>query len=197
MIAVFRNGAVKLVVGLGNPGQKYERTRHNLGFWVVDHVADSAGITVKKELCHALVGEFSSDGQRVLLAKPQTYMNRSGAAVKALLGHFESGAENLVVVHDDLDLPFGRIRIRPEGGAGGHRGMLSIIETLAGAQFYRVRLGIGRPPEGVDPADFVLEPFAAEEAEGIAELVSRASQSVVCLLREGGQRAMEEFNRPL
>jgi peptidyl-tRNA hydrolase, PTH1 family len=197
LIAVFRNGAVKLVVGLGNPGQKYERTRHNLGFWVVDHVAGSAGTAVSEELCHALIGEFSSDGQRVLLAKPQTYMNRSGAVVKALLGHFETGAENLVVVYDDLDLPFGRIRIRPEGGAGGHRGMLSIIETLVGAQFYRVRVGIGRPPEGVDPADFVLEPFAPDEAERITELVSRASQSVVCLLREGGQRAMEEFNRPL
>jgi PTH1 family peptidyl-tRNA hydrolase len=188
---------VKLVVGLGNPGQKYERTRHNLGFWIVDHIADRAGTTVKQELCHSLVGEFSSDGQRVLLAKPQTYMNRSGAAVKALLGHFESTAENLVVVYDDLDLPFGRIRIRPEGGAGGHRGMLSIIETLEGARFYRVRVGIGRPPEGVDPADFVLEPFASDEAERVAELVSRVSQSVVFLLREGGQRAMEEFNRPL
>jgi PTH1 family peptidyl-tRNA hydrolase len=197
LIAAFRNGSVKLVVGLGNPGRKYERTRHNLGFWIIDHIAEGARITVKKELCHALVGEFSSDGQQVLLAKPQTYMNRSGEAVKDLLGQFASTAENLVVVYDDLDLPFGRIRIRPEGGAGGHRGMVSIIESLAGAPFYRVRVGIGRPPEGVDPADFVLEPFASDEADRVAELVSRASQSVVFLLREGGQRAMEEFNRPL
>ena len=188
---------MKLVVGLGNPGRKYERTRHNLGFWIIDHIAEGARIMVKKELCHALVGEFSSDGEQVLLAKPQTYMNRSGEAVKNLLGHFASTPENLVVVYDDLDLPFGRIRIRPEGGAGGHRGMLSIIESLAGAPFYRVRVGIGRPPERLDPADFVLEPFASDEADRVAELVSRASQSVVFLLREGGQRAMEEFNRPL
>ena len=155
---------MKLVVGLGNPGRKYERTRHNLGFFIIDRMARQSGVTVKKRLCDAMVGEWSYEGERVLLVKPQTYMNRSGESVKALLGYFRSAPEDLTVIYDDLDLAFGRIRIRPTGGAGGHRGILSIMESLAGARFYRVRVGIGRPPEGVDPVDFVLEPFTAQEA---------------------------------
>ena len=186
---------MKLVVGLGNPGRKYERTRHNLGFFIIDRMARRSGVTVKERLCDAMVGEWSNEGERVLLVKPQTYMNRSGDSVKALLGHFRSAPEDLTVIYDDLDLAFGRIRIRPTGGAGGHRGILSIMESLAGARFYRVRVGIGRPPEGVDPVDFVLEPFTSQEVDQLDEVVSRASEAVVSLLREGGQRAMEQFNR--
>jgi peptidyl-tRNA hydrolase, PTH1 family len=186
---------VKLVVGLGNPGKKYERTRHNLGFMIVDQIARRNQVTIKKKLCDALVGEWSNDGERVLLVKPQTHMNRSGESVKVLLGHFHSPPEDLIVIHDDLDLAFGRIRIRPTGGAGGHRGVLSMIEILAGAQFYRVRVGIGRPPDGRDPVDFVLENFTLQEIEQLDEVVSRASEAVLSLLREGGQRAMEQFNR--
>lgn len=186
---------MKLVVGLGNPGRKYERTRHNLGFLIVDQIARQNRVAIKKKLCDALVGEWSNGGERVLLVKPQTYMNRSGASVKALLGHFRSAPEDLIVIYDDLDLAFGRIRIRPTGRAGGHRGVLSIMESLAGAEFYRVRVGIGRPPDGVDPVDFVLEHFTLQEVDQLDEVVSRASQAVVALLREGGQRAMEQFNR--
>ena len=186
---------MKLVVGLGNPGKKYERTRHNLGFMIVDQTARRNQVTIKKKLCDALVGEWSNDGERVLLVKPQTYMNRIGESVKALLGHFRSAPESLIVIYDDLDLAFGRIRIRPTGGAGGHRGVLSIMESLAGAQFYRVRVGIGRPPAGMDPVDFVLENFTLQEIEQLEEVVSRSSEAVISLLREGGQRAMEQFNR--
>jgi peptidyl-tRNA hydrolase, PTH1 family len=186
---------VKLVVGLGNPGKKYERARHNLGFLVVDHIARQNQVTIKKKLCDALVGEWSNDGERILLVKPQTYMNRSGESIKALLDYFRLTAGDLAVIHDDLDLAFGRIRIRPGGGAGGHRGVLSIMESLAGAPFYRVRVGIGRPPDGVDAVDFVLESFLSQEVQQLDELVSRASDAVVSLLREGGQRAMEQFNR--
>ena len=186
---------MKLVVGLGNPGRKYERTRHNLGFFIIDRMARWTGVTVKKRLCDAMFGEWSNEGERVLLVKPQTYMNRSGESVKSLLGHFRSAPEDLTVIYDDLDLAFGRIRIRPTGRAGGHRGVLSIIENLGGARFYRVRVGIGRPPEGVDPLDFVLEPFTSQEVDQLDEVVSRASEAVVSLLREGGQRAMEQFNR--
>jgi peptidyl-tRNA hydrolase, PTH1 family len=191
---VFGDGSVKLVVGLGNPGRRYERTRHNLGFLVVDHIAAEKAVIVKKRLGDALVGEWSN-GERILLAKPQSYMNRSGDSVKELLREFGASAKDLVIVYDDLDLPFGRIRIRPEGGAGGHRGVLSVMESLEGAPFYRVRVGIGRPPEGVEPTDYVLEGFSPEEATEVNDVVSRASDAVICLLQEGAQRAMERFNR--
>ncbi len=186
---------MKLLVGLGNPGREHEGTRHNFGFLIVDQIARQHQIAVKKKLCEAMVGEWSNDGERILLVKPQTYMNRSGESVKCVLGHFRSAPEDLIVIHDDLDLAFGRIRIRPTGGAGGHRGVLSILESLPGAQFYRVRVGIGRPPGGMDPVDFVLEHFTLQESEQLDEVVSRASEAVVSLLREGGQRAMEQYNR--
>ena len=186
---------MKLVVGLGNPGRKHERTRHNLGFLIIDQIARQNRVTIKKKLCEALVGEWSNDGETVLLAKPQTYMNRSGESVQCLLDYFRSAPEDLIVIYDDLDLAFGRIRIRPTGGAGGHRGVVSILESLSGAQFYRVRVGIGRPPQGMDPVDFVLEHFTLQEIDQLDEVVSRASDAVVSLLREGGQRAMEQYNR--
>lgn len=187
---------MKLVVGLGNPGRKYQNTRHNLGFWTIDDIAQENRIAVKKKLGDALAGEWPSDGETTVLAKPQTYMNRSGESVSDLLRHFRAGPADLIVIHDDLDLPFGRIRIRPRGGPAGHRGVLSIIQSLGTEEFYRVRIGIGRPPDGVDPTDFVLESFTAEELDQLAGVVSRASQSVVFLLREGGPSAMEQFNRP-
>ena len=186
---------MKLVVGLGNPGKRYERARHNLGFLVVDRIARQKQVTIKEELCNALVGEWVNQGERILLVKPQIYMNRSGESVKALLDHFRATPGDLTVIYDDLDLAFGRLRIRPGGGAGGHRGVLSIMESLVGDQFYRVRVGIGRPPDGVDAVDFVLNLFSSQEVERLDELVSRASEAVVSLLQEGGRRAMEQFNR--
>jgi peptidyl-tRNA hydrolase, PTH1 family len=188
---------VKLVVGLGNPGRKYERTRHNLGFLIIDQIARQHQVALKKELCDALVGEWWSDAELTLLAKPQAYMNRSGESAKDLLDLFRATADDLVVVHDDLDLPFGRIRIRPGGGAGGHRGVLSIMDTLGGAQFYRVRVGIGRPPDAIDPTAFVLSVFTPEELGQLDKLVSRGAEAVVTLVREGGGRAMDQFNRPV
>ncbi len=134
-------------------------------------------------------------GEPVLLAKPQTYMNLSGHAVKALLKDTRSSPENLVVIYDELDLPFGRIRVRQKGSAAGHRGAMSIIESLAGAPFYRVRVGIGRPQQGVDPADFVLRPFSPDEVEQLDAVVARAAKAAVSILEEGGDRAMEKFNR--
>ncbi len=186
---------MKLIVGLGNPGKRYERTRHNLGFLVVDRLAHQHRIEVKKKLCDALVGEWRDDGERIVLAKPQTFMNRSGLAVKALLHEFCGTAEDLLAVYDDLDLPLGRIRIRAKGSAAGHRGILSILENLGGAPFSRVRIGIGRPPEGVDPADYVLSPFDSEEAAELDKIVGRAGEAVDCFLRDGAQRAMEIYNR--
>lgn len=186
---------MKLVAGLGNPGRKYEQTRHNLGFRVVDHIAKQNDVTIKKKSGDSLVGGWTLDGEKILLVKPQTYMNRSGEAIRGLLKESRISAQDLVVVYDELDLPFGRIRIRPGGSAGGHRGALSILESLAGAAFFRVRVGIGRPPDGVDPTHFVLDVFTADEAKHLETLVDRAAQAVICLLREGAETAMGRFNR--
>src|SRR5690242_7838905 len=119
---------MKLIVGLGNPGKRYERTRHNLGFLVVDRIASQCGIALNQQCCDSLVGETYWSDERIVLAKPQSFMNRSGPTVHCLLMTYAGSADDLVVIYDDLDLPFGRIRIRPNGGAGGHRGMLSILE---------------------------------------------------------------------
>ena len=186
---------MKLIVGLGNPGKKYQSTRHNLGFLVIDRLAEQKDLRVKRKIGDALVAEGSSNGEKIVLAKPQTFMNRSGAAVQELLREYRGTAEDLLVVYDDLDLPFGRIRIRPQGGAGGHRGSQSILECLAGAPFCRIRVGIGRPPEGVDAVDYVLEPFSAAERGALSEKIDRAAAAVECILRHGLRPAMELFNR--
>lgn len=186
---------MKLIVGLGNPGRRYERTRHNIGFWVVDRLATRYRIEVDKRLCNALVGEGFEDGERIVLVKPQTLMNRSGIAVKALLGEYQGGAEDLLVVYDDLDLPLGRLRVRVRGSAAGHRGILSILENVSTVSFVRVRVGIGRPPEGMEAADYVLSPFEVEEAAEVDRVLGRAVEAVDCILREGPKRAMELHNR--
>ncbi|MGH7797209.1 MAG: aminoacyl-tRNA hydrolase [Candidatus Binatia bacterium] len=186
---------MKLIVGLGNPGKRYAATRHNLGFLIVDRIAAQIGIALGKKLHEALVGSGSIEGEKIVLAKPQTYMNRSGPTVADLLREFGIPTDDLVVINDDLDLPFGRIRIRPGGSAGGHRGLGSIAESLAGAPFCRVRVGIGRPPEGVEAAEYVLEPFSAAESGQLGEIVDRGAESVTCLVRDGLDRAMANYNR--
>ncbi len=186
---------MKLVLGLGNPGRKYERTRHNLGFFVVDRLAADKGVELKKSRHDCLIGDWQLGEERVLLAKPQTFMNHSGLAVKRLFDFLPVTVKDLLVVHDDLDLPFGRIRIRLRGGPGGHRGILSILETLGEESFCRIRIGIGRPPAHVDPADFVLTPFSDEESALLDSIVSRGAAAVQCVLEDGPHRAMEKFNR--
>ena len=186
---------MKLIVGLGNPGQHYERTRHNLGFLIVDRLAMQNRIALAQGACDSIIGTGSCGGAETVLAKPQTFMNLSGWAVECLLRNFSSAAEDLVVLYDDLDLPFGRIRIRPRGNAGGHRGMLSIIERLAGAPFSRVRVGIGRPPAGIEAIDYVLERFNAQESDQLEAIVDRAAEAVVALLRDGPERAMACYNQ--
>lgn len=186
---------MKLVVGLGNPGEKYQRTRHNLGYFVIDQLARQKNISIDRNICNALIGEGHNNGEKLILAKPQTFMNRSGVAVYALLDEFCGSAEDLIAVYDDLDLPFGRIRIRPNGSAGGHRGIISIMESLAGAPFTRVRVGIGRPSPGMDAVDYVLEPFTAIEASELPEQIARVAAAIEAVLKDGIERAMEFFNR--
>jgi len=186
---------LKIITGLGNPGARYEGTRHNVGFSVVETLADKCRAKFADRAHRALICEAKVSGSPVILVKPQTYMNLSGVSVAPILK--DAGAEHsdLVVVHDDLDLPLGRIRIRKSGGDGGHRGVASIMAELDTGTFVRVRVGIGRPEPGSDPAEYVLMPFLPEEAEAIAEAVDRAVQALIVIVREGPDMAMNRFNK--
>ena len=186
---------MKLIVGLGNPGRKYERTRHNLGFMVLDRLAEKHGIAVAKEKDQALVGEWHRGGEKVLLVKPQTFMNKSGDALGAFFRYNPVDPKDVVVIHDDLDLPFGRIRIRERGRAAGHRGMISVLGALGETEFRRLRIGIGRPPPGVEVVDFVLRKFTPDEAAALGAIVDRAADATEAILDHGARAAMEKFNR--
>ena len=186
---------MKLVVGLGNPGRRYARTRHNLGFLLLDRIAEVRGIRIGDDRCESLVGRGEWERESLVLAKPQTYMNNSGVAAAALLRRFRVRGADLVVAYDDLDLPFGRLRIRCGGSAGGHRGLASILQHVADRDFVRLRMGIGRPPAGVDPVEYVLSRFSAEEQQSLEEVLSRAEEALESIVLKGPVRAMEDFNR--
>jgi PTH1 family peptidyl-tRNA hydrolase len=187
---------VWVLVGLGNPGARYRRTRHNVGFRVLDALASRWGVEFSREAHHALLGELRRDGERVLLVKPQTYMNVSGEAVGSLQRYYRFGPERVIVVQDDVDLPLGRVRIRAGGGAGGHHGIESLIAALGDEGFLRVKVGVGRPPVGRPTADYMLAPPAdAEEATTLAAGESRAVDGVALVLAEGPVRAMNRINQ--
>jgi PTH1 family peptidyl-tRNA hydrolase len=183
-----------LIVGLGNPGPRYHHNRHNVGFMVVDALADAAKIPIRRVEFRALVGKGEFSDERLILAKPQTFMNNSGQAVGALVRFYKIPVDHLLVVHDDLDLPFGTLRLRPRGGAGGQRGMGSIMATLNTQDFARLRVGIGRPPGRMDPSDYVLHDFDPPEEEMLPELLSSAVDAIRMFLQDGIERAMNEFN---
>jgi len=182
-----------LVVGLGNPGARYVHNRHNVGFRCVRRLAAVHGLEFRARK-GARVARGNLAGRSVLLATPRTFMNESGRAVAPLVRFHKVPLDHLLVIYDDLDLPLGTIRIRPKGGSGGHRGMQSIIEALGSQDFPRLRIGIGRPPEGVDPADYVLQDFSTEEEALIREVLERAIAAVETWLNEGIDEAMGRFN---
>ncbi len=184
-----------LIVGLGNPGIRYAYTRHNAGFWVIDELAFRGKAKFKDIKCNALTAETVLAGGSVLLAKPLTFMNRSGPAVKALLGYFSLGIENLLVIYDDMDLPPGRLRFRSGGGSGGHKGMASIIARLNSEDFFRLRLGVGRGAgDFQDEADFLLTPLTPGEKERMRDLVLKAADAVEVFLAGGAEEAMNRYN---
>jgi PTH1 family peptidyl-tRNA hydrolase len=183
-----------LVVGLGNPGRQYHANRHNVGFLVVEALAASLGASFRRMQAKALVTEARLEGVRLILAKPQTYMNNAGQSVGSLARFFRLPAEQILVIYDDLDLPPGALRLRPAGGTGGHRGMGSIVEHLGLDDFPRLRFGIGRPPGAMDPADFVLQDFSRAEQDLAAAAVDRAVDCVRAFALEGIQAAMTRFN---
>ncbi len=183
-----------LVVGLGNPGPQYAWTRHNLGFLVVAALAEHWRLPLNKSTLDANWGQGRVGGQTVVLAQPATYMNLSGRAVSRLLAYFKFTPAALVVVHDDLDVPLGRLKIVERGGPGGHKGVLSIINALDTEEFIRVKLGIGRPPAQMPTENYVLSHFSREEEESIAGLVERGAGAVDCLIREGLHAAQNRFH---
>ncbi|MBI2954162.1 MAG: aminoacyl-tRNA hydrolase [Chloroflexi bacterium] len=185
---------MKIVVGLGNPGKQYARNRHNVGFACVDLLASRHGLTSSQRRFKALVAEGQIAGQRVLLAKPQTFMNLSGEAVKSILGWYKLSPEDLLVIYDDMDLPLGRIRVRERGSAGGHRGVQSIIDHLKTAEFPRLRIGIARPDDR-EAKEHVLADFTSAERPLIAETLGKAADAVEMILAKGIVAAMNVYNR--
>jgi PTH1 family peptidyl-tRNA hydrolase len=183
-----------LIAGLGNPGPEYEFTPHNLGFLVVDALAEAHGIRVTRKENLALVGLGTVGGKQVVLAKPQAYMNLSGGPVKGLLERYELGPDRLLVVYDELDLPWGQLRVRPRGSAAGHNGMKSVIRSLGTEEFARLRLGIhpGHPVEG---AKFVLAPFRRAQAAEVRAFVEQARRAAESVIAEGAEKAMATYNR--
>jgi PTH1 family peptidyl-tRNA hydrolase len=183
-----------LIIGLGNPGKGYRSTRHNVGFRVVDRLAREQGIQFSKRRGGARIGEGRVGRQKVILAKPLTYMNKSGLAVKRLVKALGIPLDRLVVVHDDLDLACGRMKIKETGGHGGHKGVQSIIEELGSADFPRVKVGIGKPPDPEEGADYVLSRFAADERALVKESVEQAVEAIEAIIVSGKDKAMNRYN---
>ena len=183
-----------LIVGLGNPGPQYARTRHNVGWLVVEKLADAYGLSFDRLQFKARVAQGTAHGRRVILAKPLTYMNLSGEAVGPLLRFYKVELDHLLLVYDEMDIPFGTLRLRPSGGSGGHGGMRSVIGVLGTEAFARVRVGVGRPPPGWDPPDFLLAPWTRDEETHVPDLVARGAQAAHTWLTEGLLPAMNRFN---
>lgn len=183
-----------LLIGLGNPGREYRETRHNIGFMVIDRLAADIECKLTKVQAKAIIGIGKIQDYKVILAKPQTYMNLSGQAVSALMHFYKVDISRLIVINDDADLPFGQIRMKPGGGSAGQRGLGSIIEKLGSQDFARLRMGIGRPPGQMDAKDFVLQTFSKADQEFLVEFVKRGADAAKSFVIEGIDNAMNKFN---
>jgi PTH1 family peptidyl-tRNA hydrolase len=183
-----------LFLGLGNPGKKYQKNRHNLGFRVLDSLAKRLKIKIKTRRYKSLFGRGRIGREGIVLAQPLTFMNNSGAAAASLVRSFKVPLKNLVVVCDDIDLPIGRIRIRKKGGSGGHKGLESIIQHLKSNEFPRLRVGIGRPPQRMDPKEYVLQNFTKEEDLLVKKAIDKAGEALILLAEKGITPAMNKYN---
>lgn len=185
---------MKIIVGLGNPTREYEGTRHNVGFSVIYAISDKYNIKVDTKKHKALIGKGIIEGEKVILAMPQTYMNLSGESVRELLDYYKCDNEDVIVIYDDISLDVGKLRIRAKGSAGGHNGIKSIISHLGTQEFPRIKVGVGEKPARMDLADYVLGRFSKEEQPLIRESVDKASDAVALMLREDISAAMNKFN---
>jgi PTH1 family peptidyl-tRNA hydrolase len=185
---------MRLIVGLGNPGTQYEHTRHNAGFMVVDKLADDFGIAVNYNRFDVRYGRGNIEGQAIMLAKPMAFMNRSGWPVQRLSAYFKISTKDLIVIHDDIDLDLGRLKIKEKGGHGGHKGLKSIIDAVGEGEFVRLRMGVGRSGVQNSVSDHVLGPFNADEASLLDAVIVRARDAIVTILTEGVKVGMNRFN---
>lgn len=184
-----------LIVGLGNPGRDFRETRHNIGFMVVDRMAEKHGIKLTRVQNKAIIGSGLIGLTKVILAKPQTYMNLSGQAVSALARFYKIQSSDLIVAHDDVDLPFGVIRMRPGGGSAGQKGIASIINLMGTQEFARLRMGVGRPPGRMDAAAYVLQSFLSSEQDALSSFLNKAVEALTCYVNDGLEMAMNRFNQ--
>ena len=185
---------LRLVVGLGNPGDAYLKTRHNAGFMVVDEVAEAFSIPLVKRKFDTIFGRGSVDGVEVILIKPMAFMNLSGPPVLKIANYFKILCEDMLVIHDDIDLAFGRLKINEKGGDGGHKGVRSLMDAFGGGDFVRLRIGVGRPEAGINAADYVLNGFSAKEKEVLDQIITKARDAVVTILCKGTKEGMNRFN---
>lgn len=184
-----------LIVGLGNPGKQYDMTRHNIGFEVIDYIADKYNVKVNKLKFKAVYGEMSINGEKVYLVKPQTYMNLSGESVREFCAFYKIPPENVIVIFDDISLEPGRIRLRAKGSDGGHNGIKSIIYQLSSDKFLRIKVGVGAPPhKDYDLADFVLGRFLKDDIPIMEDAIQKSEQAAVMTIEQGIERAMNKFN---
>jgi PTH1 family peptidyl-tRNA hydrolase len=183
-----------LIAGLGNPGAEYRQTRHNVGFMMVDRLAARLGVTFSRLESKALVTKVDYQGRRLVLVKPHTFMNLSGQPISSLARYYKVPHENLLVTYDEVDLPLGRLRLRPGGGSAGHKGMASIIERLGTQEFPRLRLGVNRPPGRMDAAAYVLQDFSASEKDLLNIALDAAVDAMLVFVTEGLETAMNKFN---
>jgi PTH1 family peptidyl-tRNA hydrolase len=190
-------GITYLIVGLGNPGREYRNTRHNVGFLVIDRLAEELKVTLGRMQSRALVALANDGDKKVLLVKPVTYMNLSGTAISALMRFYKVPVSQLMVAHDDIDLPLGTLRLRPGGGSAGQKGIGSTIERLGTEEFARLRVGVGRPPGQKVAADYVLRPFGRDEAETLQYVLDRAAEAALTFVRSGLDTAMNRYNGSL
>jgi PTH1 family peptidyl-tRNA hydrolase len=183
-----------IIIGLGNPGRKFEHNRHNVGFMLLNRLAARLGESFGKVQSKALVARSTYQGERIILVKPQTFMNNSGKAVSSLVRFYKVPLENMLVAYDDVDLPMGILRLRPMGGSAGQKGMQSIIEQLRTEEFPRLRIGTGRPPGKKEAADYVLQDFPPQEHELLDEILDRAVDAILTFIQDGLDKAMNLFN---
>lgn len=185
-----------IIVGLGNPGKEYENTRHNIGFQTVDRLAETWGISLLEKKHKAMIGKGVIDGQKVILAKPMTYMNLSGESVRELVDYYKvDETAQLIIISDDISLPPGQLRIRKKGSAGGHNGLKNIIQHLGHDEFIRLKMGVGEKPAGYDLKDYVLGHFTGDEKKQMQEAAGRGAEAIRRIMEQGPDAAMNEFNK--